>query len=153
MSFKFRPGHSLVAQAQGLLDGPGSLVAKAANLSALLYMSLEDVNWAGFYFVENGELMLGPFQGKPACVKIALGEGVCGTAAATRTVQRVADVFEFKGHIACDADSRSELVVPLVLDGEVIGVLDIDSNVRDRFSEKDQGVIEKVVTVFLESIA
>lgn len=143
----------LAAQARALLSGQRDRVANAANLSALLYMALPDVNWAGFYFLKGEELVLGPFQGKPACVTIPLGRGVCGTAAVNRQTQRVADVHAFEGHIACDVASRSEIVVPLVADGEVIGVLDIDSPSPDRFSGADQELIERIAAIYLESIA
>ncbi len=115
-------------------------------------MSLEDVNWAGFYFLKESELVLGPFQGKPACVRIPMGRGVCGKAAETRQTQRVADVEQFSDHIACDAASRSEIVIPLVKDGELLGVLDIDSPVTARFSAEDQQVLEQVAQVYLASI-
>ena len=144
---------SLLGQARSLLGGQRDLVANAANLSALLYQSLEDVNWVGFYFLKAGELVVGPFQGKPACVRIPLGQGVCGTAAATRRVQRVADVDRFAGHIACDGDSRSEIVVPLIEDGVLRGVLDVDSPVRDRFSEEDEAGIVRLAEIYLDSIS
>lgn len=143
---------ALIAQAAALLAGQSDLVANAANLSSLLFHSLEGVNWVGFYFLKDGELMVGPFQGRPACVTIPLGKGVCGTAAESRRVQRVADVHAFEGHIACDAASRSEIVIPLVLDGELIGVLDLDSPELDRFDENDQRLLEAVARVFLDSL-
>lgn len=143
---------SLLEQARALLAGQRDLVANAANLSALLFHALEDVNWAGFYFVKGGELVVGPFQGKPACVTIPLGRGVCGTAAASREIQRVADVHAFDGHIACDADSRSEIVLPLVFEGDVRGVLDIDSPVPDRFDRRDQEMLRKIAAVFVDSV-
>jgi L-methionine (R)-S-oxide reductase len=147
------PYSDLIQQASGLLSGQSHRVANAANLSALLFNALPDINWAGFYFLEGDELMVGPFQGQPACVRIAMGKGVCGTAAATRTTQRVADVHAFEGHIACDPASRSELVVPLVVDGHLIGVLDIDSPKPDRFSEDDQAGIEALARVYTDSLA
>lgn len=143
----------LVAQARALLSGQRDRVANAANLSALLYMGLPDVNWVGFYFLKGGELVLGPFQGKPACVTIPLGRGVCGTAAASRQTQRVAEVHAFEGHIACDVASRAEIVVPLVANGEVVGVLDIDSPSPDRFSAADQELLERIAAIYLESVA
>jgi len=143
---------SLLGQARALLAGQRDLVANAANLSALLFHALEDVNWAGFYFVKGDELVVGPFQGKPACVTIPLGRGVCGTAAASREIQRVADVHAFDGHIACDADSRSEIVLPLVFEGDVRGVLDIDSPVPDRFDQRDQEMLRKIAAVFVDSV-
>ena len=142
----------LTAQARALLSGQRDRIANAANLSALLYRNLPDINWAGFYFLKGHALVLGPFQGKPACVTIPLGRGVCGTAVARRATQRVADVHAFEGHIACDADSRSELVVPLIADGEVFGVLDLDSPVPGRFSADDQAAIERIAAIYVESI-
>jgi len=143
----------LVEQARALLSGQAHRIANAANLSALLYQALPELNWAGFYFLEDGALIVGPFQGKPACVHIPMGKGVCGTAAATRQTQRVADVHAFEGHIACDPASRSEIVVPLVVADEVIGVLDIDSPNANRFSAEDQAGIEALARVYLDSIA
>jgi L-methionine (R)-S-oxide reductase len=142
----------LLSQAKGLLHDEHDLVANAANFSALLYHSLPDVNWVGFYFMKDGGLLVGPFQGKPACVHIALGKGVCGTAAQTRKVQLVPDVNAFPGHIFCDGDSLSELVVPLVSKGELIGVLDLDSPKLARFDAEDQAGLEALAKVFLESL-
>ena len=144
---------TLAEEARGLLAGQSYRIANAANLSALIFHRLEQVNWAGFYFLEDDRLIVGPFQGQPACVEIGIGRGVCGVAAATRTTQRVADVHAFEGHIACDVASRSELVVPLILGDELIGVLDIDSPVLDRFSADDQAGIEALGRIFLDSIA
>ncbi|WP_010319075.1 GAF domain-containing protein, partial [Vibrio ordalii] len=117
----------LTKQAVALVESETDLIANLANLSALFNMELEDLNWVGFYLIKEEQLVLGPFQGKPACVRIPLGKGVCGTAAATNRIQRVYDVHEFAGHIACDAASNSELVVPFSINGQVVGVLDIDS--------------------------
>jgi L-methionine (R)-S-oxide reductase len=136
-------------QLTGLLSGERDRIANAANMAALIFMSLPDLNWAGFYFLQGDTLVLGPFQGKPACVRIAVGQGVCGTAAAQRKTQRVMDVNDFPGHIACDAASRSELVVPLVHDGRVIGVLDLDSPIPNRFTQKDQDGIEHLAQIFM----
>lgn len=147
------PYSDLVSQATGLLSGQSHRVANAANLSALIFNSLPDINWAGFYFLEGDELIVGPFQGQPACVQIAMGKGVCGTAAATRSTQRVSDVHAFEGHIACDPDSRSELVVPLLVDGHFMGVLDIDSPKPDRFDEQDQLGLEALAKVYTDSLA
>ena len=133
----------LLAQAKALTEDVPYPIANLANLSALLYETLEGINWAGFYLAEDGVLALGPFQGKPACVKIPWGKGVCGTAAATDETQLVADVHAFPGHIACDAASRSEIVVPLRKDGRVIGVLDIDSPLLSRFTEEDRAGLER----------
>lgn len=143
----------LLKQAQALLSDESDRIANAANLSALVFNHLEQVNWAGFYFLQGDELVLGPFQGQPACVRIPLGRGVCGTAASSRETQRVADVHAFEGHIACDAASRSEIVVPLILDDQVIGVLDIDSPVTDRFSLADQDLIEQLAAIYIQSIS
>jgi L-methionine (R)-S-oxide reductase len=132
----------LEAQAVALADGEPDLLANCANFVALLYQGMADVNWLGIYVLRGDELVLGPFQGLPACVRIALGKGVCGTAARSRTTQRVPDVHAFAGHIACDAASRSELVVPLLHDDRLFGVLDIDSPSLDRFSAEDQAGIE-----------
>jgi GAF domain-containing protein len=142
----------LVEQAQALLAGQSDPVANAANLSALLFHSLADVNWAGFYFLKGGSLLVGPFQGRPACVEIPLGKGVCGTAAETLTVQRVGDVDAFEGHISCDVASKSEIVLPLVKDGDLIGVLDIDSPSAGRFSADDQAMLERVADVYVRSL-
>lgn len=144
---------SLAEQASHLLAGEPDRIANAANFSALLYHSLPDVNWVGFYFFDGKELVVGPFQGKPACVRIALGRGVCGTAAQTRTSQLVADVNAFAGHIACDAASRSEVVVPLISRGELLGVLDIDSPTAHRFDVDDQNGLERLAEVFLNACA
>lgn len=126
-----------------LMAGETSFLAILANTSALLFERLEEVNWAGFYLLEGKTLVLGPFQGKLACVRIPVGSGVCGTAVATGEVQRVADVHAFDGHIACDADSNAEIVLPLAVENQIIGVLDIDSTQYDRFDEQDQrGLVE-----------
>lgn len=140
----------LIAQCQALLDGERHRIANAANLSALLFNCLPDVNWLGFYFLEQGELIVGPFQGLPACVRIAIGKGVCGTAAQTLQTQLVADVHAFEGHIACDSASQSELVVPLIQNGQLIGVLDIDSPILNRFDAEDQAAFEKIAELFCQ---
>ena len=142
----------LLSQARALIDGEPDRTANAANLSALVYHALPDLNWAGFYFYDGTELVVGPFQGLPACVRIALDKGVCGAAARTRQTQRVADVEAFPGHIACDAASRSELVVPLVKDDRLIGVLDLDSPRTNRFDEEDQQGLEAIADAFLETL-
>ena len=134
----------LDSQARALLRDEPDALANAANFVALLYNALQDVNWLGIYVLRGDELVLGPFQGQPACVHIPVGNGVCGTAAATLETQRVADVHAFPGHIACDAASRSEIVVPLLVDGSLVGVLDIDSPSLDRFSADDQAGIERL---------
>jgi GAF domain-containing protein len=142
----------LAAQAEALLSGQTNRISNAANLSALLFQELPEVNWAGFYFLEGEELLLGPFQGQPACVQIPMGHGVCGTAAASGHVQRVANVHEFEGHIACDANSVSELVIPLLKDGQLVGVLDIDSPRANRFSREDETGLVGIAQIYLQSI-
>jgi L-methionine (R)-S-oxide reductase len=142
----------LLAQARALMHGEPDRIANAANLSALVYHSLPQLNWVGFYFFDGTELVVGPFQGLPACVRIPLDKGVCGAAATTRQTQRIADVHAFPGHIACDSASNSELVVPLVAgDGQLIGVLDLDSPVFDRFDVEDQHGLESLARAFVES--
>ena len=139
--------------AQGLLAGERDLIANAANFSALLFHSLPDLNWAGFYFSDGTELVVGPFQGKPACIRIALGRGVCGTAAQTRQTQLVVDVHAFEGHIACDAASNSEIVVPLVkADGSLLGVWDVDSPLTGRFDDEDRAGMEALCAVFMRAV-
>lgn len=143
----------LAAQARGLLHGESDRIANAANLSALVYHALPKLNWVGFYFYDGRELVVGPFQGQPACVRIALDKGVCGAAASTRQTQLVPDVHAFPGHIACDSASNSEIVVPLVKNGELVGVFDIDSPVLDRFDADDQRGLEEIARIFVESLA
>ncbi|MDJ0711460.1 MAG: GAF domain-containing protein [Woeseiaceae bacterium] len=138
----------LDSQVHALLDEEPDALAAAANFVALLYNAIPDINWLGIYVLRGEELVLGPFQGRPACVHIGLDEGVCGAAASSMQTQRVADVQAFPGHIVCDPDSRSELVVPLVAHGHLIGVLDIDSPTTRRFSEADQGGVEKLCESF-----
>jgi L-methionine (R)-S-oxide reductase len=139
----------LVQQANSLLAEENDRIANAANFSALIFHSLNDLNWAGFYLFNGSELVVGPFQGRPACLRIALGKGVCGTAAQTRETQVVRDVDAFPGHIACDAASRSEIVVPLIAeDGSLIGVWDVDSPVVERFDEGDAQGMEALCRVF-----
>jgi GAF domain-containing protein len=128
----------LASALQGLVSGEPDPVANMANASALIFETLPNVNWVGFYRNLDGELVLGPFQGRPACIRIKFGDGVCGVAAETRRVQRVEDVNAFPGHIACDSASASEIVVPLIRDGELIGVLDIDAPSKGRFTEEDE---------------
>ncbi|NOI12977.1 GAF domain-containing protein [Vibrio hepatarius] len=138
VTMTFEQYQRLTKQAVALLEDETDLIANLSNLSALLNMELEQLNWVGFYLMKEEQLVLGPFQGKPACVRIPVGRGVCGTAVATNTVQRVYDVHQFEGHIACDAASNSEIVVPFSINGEVAGVLDIDSPEVGRFSEIDE---------------
>lgn len=143
----------LLEQARILFAGESNRIANAANLSALIFNSLPDLNWAGVYFMDGDEeLVVGPFQGLPACVRIALGRGVCGTAALTRTTQRIDDVDLFDGHIACDSASRSEIVVPLIQGGELIGVLDIDSPIHSRFDHEDQRGMEQLAAAYVASL-
>jgi L-methionine (R)-S-oxide reductase len=142
----------LAAQARAMVEGERDRIANAANLSALVYHALPELNWVGFYFYDGHELVVGPFQGLPACVRIALDRGVCGAAARTRETQRVADVHAFPDHIACDAASRSELVVPLVREGALVGVFDIDSPVPDRFDVEDQAGLERIAAIYLDSL-
>jgi len=137
----------VLGAADALTANEPDAIANMANVAALLWQYLPDLNWAGFYRLVEGELVLGPFQGKPACIRIALGSGVCGTAAATRETQVVADVHAFPGHIACDAASRSELVVPIVVGGRLIGVLDLDSPSARRFDGVDAAACEKLVAL------
>ena len=139
----------LAQELTGLLAGETDLVANAANLSALLFDALPEVNWAGVYFLKRGELVVGPFQGKPACVRIALGNGVCGTAAQRRETIVVQDVHEFPGHIACDAASQSEIVIPLIFKGVLFGVLDIDSPRLARFDDADRRGLEHLAEIFV----
>ncbi|HJR72413.1 MAG TPA: GAF domain-containing protein [Luteimonas sp.] len=143
----------LAEQAQALLAGERDRIANAANLSALVYHALPELNWAGFYFYDGEELVVGPFQGLPACVRIPLDRGVCGAAARTRRTQRVEDVHAFPGHIACDAASRSELVVPLFRGEELIGVFDLDSPIPARFDQDDQRGLEAIAAIFTEASA
>jgi L-methionine (R)-S-oxide reductase len=140
----------LAGQLAALLAGETDRVANAANMAALIYHGLPDLNWAGFYFRRGAELVLGPFQGKPACVRIAIGRGVCGTAAARAATVVVPDVHDFPGHIACDAASHSELVVPLIEADAVVGVLDLDSPLLARFDEADREGCERLAALFLE---
>lgn len=139
----------LLQQAEALLQGEHDRIANAANLASLIWHSLPDLNWAGFYLYDGRELVLGPFMGKPACVRIALGKGVCGTAASTRCTQVVEDVHAFPGHIACDAASASEIVVPLVRGGALLGVLDLDSPITGRFDAKDQAGLEQLAALWV----
>lgn len=142
----------LCRQAEALLHGERDSVANAANLASLIWHSVPDLNWAGFYYFDGAELVLGPFQGKPACVRIPLGRGVCGTAAATRQTQVVADVHAFPGHIACDSASNAEIVVPLVRGGQLLGVLDIDSPLPGRFEPEDQAGFEALAKIWVDAL-
>jgi L-methionine (R)-S-oxide reductase len=150
-SDKNRAYAELAQQLAGLLAGERDLIANAANTAALLFAALPQVNWAGFYFLKDGELVVGPFQGQPACVRIALGRGVCGTAALERRTLVVPDVHAFPGHIACDAASRSEIVVPLLQGERLLGVLDLDSPVPARFDAADAAGLEQLAALFLSA--
>ena len=142
----------LNSQLLSLVQGIHHFTANLANASALLYDSLTELNWAGFYLMENGLLVLGPFQGKTACIEIPVGKGVCGTAVAENMTKRIANVHEFPGHIACDGASNSEIVIPIHKDGAVVGVLDIDSPVFERFSEADQNGLEEFVKILEKEV-
>ena len=142
----------LADELAGLLHGENDFIANAANMSALLFDALPDINWAGFYFLKKGGLVVGPFQGKPACVRIALGRGVCGTAAVEKRTIVVPDVEAFPGHIACDAASRSEIVIPLIAGRGLLGVLDIDSPKLGRFDESDARGLERLAEIFLQGV-
>lgn len=144
--------HEILGQTKALISNESDIIANMANVSALLFDQLADVNWVGFYRVVDNELVLGPFQGKVACIRIPLGKGVCGTCASTGKVQRIADVHQFDGHIACDASSNSELVIPVTVAGKIIAVLDIDSTVFERFDLQDEQGIMAIVGVFEQSI-
>lgn len=146
-----QPHTDLQRTLAALLEGERDWIANLANTAALLWQELSDINWAGFYLLKHSELVLGPFQGKPACVRIQLGKGVCGTAAERRHTLVVPNVHEFEGHIACDAASNSEIVVPLVKNGELLGVLDIDSPSPSRFTERDRIQLEAVAAILLAS--
>lgn len=153
-AYDFRDGEAayrdLARDLTALLTGERDLIANAANTAALLFHAMPRLNWAGFYFLQSKqELLLGPFQGKPACVRIAFGQGVCGTAVERGTSILVDDVHAFPGHIACDADSRSELVVPLFNDGRVVGVLDLDSPVTGRFDSDDRAGVEALAAIYI----
>ena len=149
--FKDKPADyaSLAQELEGLLNGEHDLIANSANATSLIYHALPDLNWCGVYLLRGKELIVGPFQGKPACVRIAVGQGVCGTAVARRQSVLVEDVHAFPGHIACDAASRSELVVPLVRDGDILGVIDLDSPCAARFDADDCAGIESVARLYV----
>jgi L-methionine (R)-S-oxide reductase len=144
--------HELLGQTKALISNESDIIANMANVSALLFDQLAEVNWVGFYRVVDEELVLGPFQGKIACIRIPLGKGVCGTCAFTGKVQRIADVHQFDGHIACDASSNSELVIPVTVAGKVVAVLDIDSTAFERFDLQDEQGIIAIVEAFEQNI-
>ncbi|WP_191560601.1 GAF domain-containing protein [Metabacillus idriensis] len=142
----------LIKQLRALLEGENDQIANLSNASALLNQFLQETNWVGFYLYKEDQLILGPFQGLPACVRIPMGKGVCGTAALNQRTERIADVHSFPGHIACDAASQSEIVIPIVKEGRLIGVLDIDSPIQNRFNEMDQEYLEKFVQALVDYI-
>lgn len=142
----------LTKQLQSLIEDEQNLIAILSNTSAILNDNLDQINWVGFYLIENEELILGPFQGHPACVHIAIGKGVCGTAVAEDKTQLVKDVHAFPGHIACDANSKSEIVIPIHVNDEIIGVLDIDAPITDRFTNEDKEGLEVIVKVIVKVI-
>ncbi|WP_206485590.1 GAF domain-containing protein [Thalassotalea sp. G2M2-11] len=143
---------TLASQVEAIIGSENDTIANMANISALLFDALEQVNWVGFYRFIDDELVLGPFQGKVACIRIPVGKGVCGTAVSENNTQRIADVHQFSGHIACDAASNSEIVIPVRLHGKVIAVLDIDSVAFDRFDQQDQQGLEKIVALFEQTL-
>lgn len=145
--------HELLGQTKALITNESDIIANMANISALLFERLTEVNWVGFYRLIDDELVLGPFQGKVACIRIPVGKGVCGTCVSTGDVQRIADVHQFDGHIACDASSNAELVVPVKVAGKVVAILDIDSTAFGRFDEQDEQGIRSIVKVFEQNIA
>ncbi|HAQ48043.1 MAG TPA: GAF domain-containing protein [Glaciecola sp.] len=143
---------TLNQQALALLGDEPDVVANLANISSLLFNELSDINWAGFYLYKDTQLVLGPFQGRPACIRIPMGKGVCGTAAQTLTIQRIKDVHDFPGHIACDAASNSEIVLPLVVKGELFGVLDIDAPIFDRFTAADETGLTQLAVILVNHL-
>jgi len=143
----------ILEQTRALITGESDIIANMANISALLFERLDKVNWVGFYRLIEDELVLGPFQGKVACIRIPLNRGVCGTSAATGSVQRIADVHQFDGHIACDASSNAEIVIPLKVSGKVVAVLDVDSTDFNRFDEEDELGLTNIITLFEEHLA
>jgi L-methionine (R)-S-oxide reductase len=153
--FKDKPADyaALAQELKGLLTGEDDLIANTANATSLIYHTLPDLNWCGVYLLRGDELVVGPFQGKPACVRIGLGKGVCGTAAAERRTVVVPDVHAFPGHIACDAASRSEIVIPLIRRGDLLGVLDLDSPKLARFDDDDRRGLEQLANVLVASIS
>ena len=143
---------TLNQQALALLGDEPDVVANLANISSLLFNELSDINWAGFYLYKDAQLVLGPFQGRPACIRIPMGKGVCGTAAQTLTIQRITDVHDFPGHIACDAASNSEIVLPLVVNGELFGILDIDAPIFDRFTAADESGLTQLAVILVNHL-
>jgi GAF domain-containing protein len=152
MSDKIKQYSLINAQVQALISGESDMIANMANIAAVLFNNLEQVNWAGFYFFKEEQLVLGPFQGQPACIRIPMGKGVCGTSAATQKTIIVKDVHDFVGHITCDAASNSEIVIPIIANGKLLGVLDLDSPIFNRFDEDDKNGLETVVKTFVHSM-
>lgn len=152
MSDKSKLYAEIAQQAKALIAGENDEIANMANISALLNLHLENINWVGFYSVKGDELVLGPFQGKPACIRIPIGRGVCGVAAESSQIQIVDDVHLFDGHIACDAESNSEIVIPVVVNNKVVGVLDIDSPINARFDQQDAQGLSEIVSIYTESL-
>ncbi len=152
MSNKQNQYELINAQVQALISGESDMIANMANISAVLFNNLEQVNWAGFYLHKQDQLVLGPFQGQPACIRIPMGKGVCGTSASRRETMVVKDVHEFAGHIACDAASNSEIVVPIVVNEQLVGVLDIDSPITERFDNDDRAGLETLVKTLESSL-
>lgn len=152
MSNKQKQYELINAQVQALISGESDMIANMANISAVLFNNLEQVNWAGFYLYKEDQLVLGPFQGQPACIRIPMGKGVCGTSASRRETMVVKDVHEFAGHIACDAASNSEIVVPIVVNEQLVGVLDIDSPITERFDNDDRAGLETLVKTLEASL-
>jgi L-methionine (R)-S-oxide reductase len=152
MSNKKEQYNLINAQVQALISGESDMIANMANIAAVLFNTLEQINWAGFYLHKQEQLVLGPFQGQPACIRIPMGRGVCGTAASSLKTIVVKDVHDFTGHIACDAASNSEIVVPIIINKKLIAVLDIDSPVVDRFDEYDRQGLEALVSIFQETL-
>ncbi len=142
----------LIAEIKALIENVPYPIANYANVAAAIFRVMPNINWAGFYLLENDTLILGPFQGNPACVYIPLGKGVCGTALQEKRTLVVPDVHKFPGHIACDSSSRSEIVIPMIKEGKSIGVLDIDSQIKDRFDERDKVALEKIVSILIEHL-
>lgn len=142
--------HDVISYAKGLMYEERDKIANLANISALLYNIMEKINWVGFYLYKNNELVLGPFQGKPACIRIKMGTGVCGTAASSREIQLVPDVHEYEGHIPCDSETNSEIVIPIILRDRLLGVLDIDSPVIDRFDNDDSRYLSELVKLITD---
>lgn len=141
---------NLLLQAEGLIHDEKDYIANLSNISALIFLLMNNINWAGFYLIKDNQLVLGPFQGKPACIRIEIGNGVCGTAVKEKRTQRVGNVECFKGHIACDAETKSELVIPIIKNDKILGVLDIDSPIYNRFDTKDEQYLKKLVKLIRE---